>query len=140
MHKVFVYGTLKRGFGNNRLLRDAKFLGRAFLLTHHAFKDLGSFPGLIRIKRNAPRLVGGEVWEVTDEQRDSLDMLEGHPNFYERQPALVHTTNGMFTEVETYTLPDTAHYRALPEVPETFWRPSADERQELEEYTEAMGV
>ena len=27
--KLFVYGTLKRGYGNNRLLREATFIGPA---------------------------------------------------------------------------------------------------------------
>ena len=79
-HRVFVYGTLKRGFYNHRLLRemDAKFLGEA--LTREPMRMvLGEYgiPYLMRGEADGSAVVPGELWEVGDEGLDALDVLEG---------------------------------------------------------------
>ena len=40
-HKVFVYGTLKKGFGNHRFLRGSVFLGNARTNDHFALYESG---------------------------------------------------------------------------------------------------
>ncbi|MCI0565083.1 MAG: gamma-glutamylcyclotransferase [Nitrososphaera sp.] len=88
MELVFVYGTLKRGFGNARLLADSKFLkedtvpGRLYFLGHHAFPY--AIPALTStIYLGFPR-IHGEVFIVHNTVLDKLDRLEGTPNHYER--------------------------------------------------------
>lgn len=75
MTKLFVYGTLKQGYGNNRhFLKDAKFLGEA--KTHRemwALVDLGAFPAMTY----GDMQVRGEVYEVSPSQLSSIDSLEG---------------------------------------------------------------
>ena len=98
MHRVFVYGTLKRGFYNHRLLRemDAKFLGEA--LTREPMRMvLGEYgiPYLMRGEADGSAVVPGELWEVGDEGLDALDVLEGiDEGMYERVTLDVATREG----------------------------------------------
>jgi len=106
-NKVFVYGTLKKDNSTRglNLWSDATYVGDA--VTHDQFNlwDMGSFPA-VTLKGNAS--ISGEVWEVSDEVFESLDRIEGYPEFYER------------TEIETaygkawmYYIPDIEpYYRA----------------------------
>jgi gamma-glutamylaminecyclotransferase len=81
MHKVFVYGTLKKGYGNHRLLKDSTFLGNALTFEKFTLYD-GGFPYLGRY--GASQIIG-EVYEVDDDTLSDLDRLEGvGHNFYDR--------------------------------------------------------
>ena len=79
--KLFVYGTLKRGYYNHKsLMKGAKYLGDAKLDGYCIF-NLGSYPGIM------PKpgfFVWGELFEITDDMLDPLDRLEGHPTLYKR--------------------------------------------------------
>lgn len=72
---VFVYGTLKNGYGNNRLLLGETFIGEAVTIPHEYTMIDGGFPyvllgGVFHIK--------GELWAVeNDDTLLSLDALEG---------------------------------------------------------------
>ncbi|XP_076678997.1 putative gamma-glutamylcyclotransferase CG2811 isoform X1 [Andrena cerasifolii] len=90
LHRVFVYGTLKRGEPNHSLIQDAangyaKFLGLG--------KTTVAYPLIIATKYNIPFLlkkpglghhVLGEVYDVDTHMLKKLDELEEHPTFYER--------------------------------------------------------
>ncbi len=90
---LFVYGTLKRGFGNNLLLRNAEFVGEATTIESDAFIMLtnGRFPAVYR-KDQCGDAVSGELYRVTPEELRRVDELEGHPCWYVRQE--VETTGG----------------------------------------------
>ncbi|KAI4490455.1 hypothetical protein M0804_003399 [Polistes exclamans] len=112
LHRIFVYGTLKRGEPNHKLIQDktngyAKFLGIA--------KTTSSYPLIIATKYNIPFLLKkpGVGHMLT-----KLDELEEHPNFYERteedvfmapESKLKHNKNiqevGMLTKAWIYFLP-----------------------------------
>jgi gamma-glutamylcyclotransferase (GGCT)/AIG2-like uncharacterized protein YtfP len=80
---VFVYGSLKQGFHNHRLLEigQSRLLGDAVSLApEYAMLDLGSFPGLIE----GDQRVTGELYEVDTHTFNRLDHLEGHPHMYTR--------------------------------------------------------
>ena len=77
MEKIFVYGTLKKGFGNNRILDNETFVGRD-TITGWNMIDLGPFPAIVAGTKH----IIGEVWEVNSLQE--LDLLEGFPSFYDR--------------------------------------------------------
>lgn len=98
-HTVFVYGSLRRGMGNHRFLRDSQFVGTTVIEDMFRMISLGVFPGLIR--EGDPRQIVGEVYQVTDQVFSSLDSLEGHPRFYKREQ--VDTPIG---EAWVYVLPD----------------------------------
>ncbi|XP_043513681.1 putative gamma-glutamylcyclotransferase CG2811 isoform X1 [Frieseomelitta varia] len=90
LHRVFVYGTLKRGEPNHSLIQDtsngyAKFLGLG--------KTTIPYPLIIATHYNIPFLlkkpgfghhVFGEVYDVDTQMLKKLDELEEHPTFYER--------------------------------------------------------
>lgn len=88
MHLVFVFGSLKKGFGNHRLLQDSEFIEPA-VTKDAAFKmvSYGGFPGMYH---GGDTAIHGEVYEVDDETFQRLDRLEGHPNFYQREQVQVH--------------------------------------------------
>ena len=95
-HHVFVYGTLMSGYGNNRRIEDAEFVGRAetiepyvmlaqgipyvFEVGHCMVDDMKSPP---RYKDGRP--IKGEVWKLNTDQLASCDQLEGHPIWYRRK-------------------------------------------------------
>lgn len=90
---VAVYGSLKKGFGNHRVLRDAKYLSDAKI--KGTMYSLGGYPAL-SLHGNTDVMC--ELYEVADEETmRGLDRLEGYNekstrNFYERQK--VETSGG----------------------------------------------
>lgn len=81
---VFVYGTLKRPYGNSRLLETSSSLvGEAvtvekFLLVNCGFPYMIPEHMLTGPRRALTARVAGQVWEVQDEATmASLDRLEG---------------------------------------------------------------
>ena len=60
---LFVYGTLKRGCRNHRLIADQRYLGVATTEPRYRLYDLGPYPGLVRDDA-AGLTVAGELWEV----------------------------------------------------------------------------
>lgn len=94
-HYVFVYGTLKRAWGNHRLLVDhkARFISEA--RTMERFTLTEDFPTIWRSSRAIPMLepylgqIMGELYKVTDAGLEACDRLEGHPHSYCRTPTTV---------------------------------------------------
>tara|TARA_R110000751_G_scaffold38032_1_gene91595 strand:+ start:139 stop:531 length:393 start_codon:yes stop_codon:yes gene_type:complete len=82
--KVFVYGTLKKGNGNHGFLKEATYIGDAWtkeeytLLTDH-------YVGLPYVIKEPSYSIAGEIYEVDEHTFMTLDNLEGHPHFYERE-------------------------------------------------------
>lgn len=116
MALLFVYGTLKTGYGNNsRIMLPAGGVLQGTARMYGAvLYDLGSFPGLI-ITDNEDDLVHGELWEVPDKGIPALDRLEGHPNFYCRtKVVVVDNTEEDEIEVETYVWAGTPDQGMLP--------------------------
>jgi len=88
---MFVYGTLKSGFGNNRLLQTSEFIGDATTDRPYLLTDCG-FP-FASETGNKLLPVMGEVYRVDDPTaQQRIDGLEGHPNFYERKQVPVTMT------------------------------------------------
>ena len=82
-HRVFVYGTLKNGFYNNKLLveRSAAYMGTARTCRPMRMV-LGEYgiPYLFDAEQGqgqAAAAVRGELWEVDDAGLYALDVLEG---------------------------------------------------------------
>jgi gamma-glutamylcyclotransferase (GGCT)/AIG2-like uncharacterized protein YtfP len=84
IQRVFVYGTLKHGHGNHRLLQHKGALFSGPARTDEAAFDLccnGSFPYALMAGKYH---LGGEVYTVDEDVFKSLDRLEGYPRFYNR--------------------------------------------------------
>lgn len=79
---VFVYGTLKAGRGNHRLLRHTEFVGEGTTISN--FYMVGS--GVPYLIPGGEHRVLGEVYTLPDEDTlEALDRLEGHPHHYRRE-------------------------------------------------------
>uniref|UniRef100_A0A131YM80 Gamma-glutamylcyclotransferase family protein n=1 Tax=Rhipicephalus appendiculatus TaxID=34631 RepID=A0A131YM80_RHIAP len=89
-HYVFVYGTLKSGETNHRILTDP-VNGRSTLLGQA--RTLKKWPLVLVSSYEIPCLlpceglgheVHGEVYQVDDRMLEVLDRLESHPDYYVR--------------------------------------------------------
>ena len=97
--KVFVYGSLKRGYGNHQHHLDkSEFLGQAETLPQYSLFSLGAYPGVIK---GGVTSVQGELYGVDKEGLRNLDRLEGHPSYYQRE--VIETSEG---EAWIYLLPE----------------------------------
>nr|XP_023030271.1 putative gamma-glutamylcyclotransferase CG2811 isoform X1 [Leptinotarsa decemlineata]XP_023030272.1 putative gamma-glutamylcyclotransferase CG2811 isoform X1 [Leptinotarsa decemlineata] len=90
VHKVFVYGTLKKGEPNHFWFSKSS---EGFCKYLCDAKTKEKFPLIIATEYNIPFLlhspgngyqVKGEVYEVDDKVMADLDDLEGYPGFYAR--------------------------------------------------------
>ena len=80
-HRVFVYGTLKRGFYNHKHISssNATYLGDRTTSTRYPlFVDFYKIPYLV----NAPnepfcKPIAGELYNIDDATLQTLDVLEG---------------------------------------------------------------
>ncbi len=102
MNKVAVYGSLRKGLGNHRVLGESKLIGKEWIPNYEMF-SLGSFPGI----RNGKGAIYVEVYEVDSDTLERLDTLEGYHaknsvnNFYDKEEvstkfgdALIYTLQG----------------------------------------------
>ena len=82
-HQVFVYGTLKRHYGNHYRISDGGSLFRGQATIKGLMFHIGGFPA---VNLEEPWIeITGEVFDVSDKVLKSLDYLEGYPNHYDRQ-------------------------------------------------------
>lgn len=108
MTNVFVYGTLRMGEYNSPLLGDARLIGDFKSAAKYTMYDInGGFPAIIG---GGSTQIVGEVYEVDDATLARLDRLEGHPNFYRRDPIDVEGFEG---EVIAYFMPRAADYPVI---------------------------
>lgn len=100
---VAVYGTLKEGFGNHRLLKNTEKLGEFKTNPIFTMLHLGGFPAIIE---DGSTEIFCEIYNVTENDvLKSLDRLEGYPNFYNRK-----TIDTPWGKAWIYYLDDTYNY------------------------------
>lgn len=80
-NRVFVYGSLKRGFSNHVLLRRADYLGEHVTESRYTMYDLGPYPA-VSVGGRTP--ISGEVFTVDKLTLLALDRLEEYPRVYDR--------------------------------------------------------
>jgi len=91
-YKVFVYGSLKDGFGNNIILSDSNKIKDTITKNKYEMISLGSFPAVLKEKQVAH--ISGEVYEVDEYTLEDLDILEGNGSFYKRELINVKGVSG----------------------------------------------
>jgi len=85
---VAVYGSLRKGLGNHRVLgTDSELLGEIKTKPEFKLYDLGYYPGL---KKDGDTSVTMEVYRVTPSTLMSVNRLEGYEegreaSFYDRE-------------------------------------------------------
>ena len=120
----------------------AKRLGYDSITGDFSMISFGGFPGVVRINTendlNPPlRTIFGELYSTDEEGLAALDMLESHPNFYER---FRYRTDVLNYRAWMYTLPggqgylDATRYES---VNECIWLPR---KEELEFWADQPGV
>ena len=97
--KIFVYGTLKSLWWNNSVMRDSPCLGRFVTKPRY---DLVEDHGLPFLLPTGEFGVWGETYEVGVDVLQELDYMEGHPDWYRRDP--VELTGGP-EDVLAYFMP-----------------------------------
>lgn len=101
MHRVFVYGTLKRGFRNHRFLESANYLGEAYTIAEYRMLD-GRFP-VLRDAGPDLKPVGGEVYDVDNHTLSKLDDLESvESGMYERTETDIVFSDGRASQAFIY--------------------------------------
>jgi len=96
--RVFVYGTLKRGHGNNYRLARSPLVGRATTMGRWAMLD-GGFPVALS---GDDGFIVGEVYEVSPNVLADLDRLESNGRMYRREVIDLELEDGSFTEAWMY--------------------------------------
>ncbi len=80
--RVFVYGSLKRGFVLHRILEDQRFIGDACTAPGFRLYDVGWFPAMVRDSDGI--VVQGELYDVDADCLVELDRVESEGRLYER--------------------------------------------------------
>ena len=88
--RLFVYGSLKRGFSNEHQMKGATFLRTC--ATQSGFRlvrYLGGYPALVAVPGDAGH-VDGELYDVEELLLAALDEFEGCPQVYQRNQILMN--------------------------------------------------
>lgn len=114
MRRIFIYGTLRRGRENHRVLlrAGATFERAARTAARYDLVDLGPYPALLR---EGPLAISGEVWVIDERATADLDRFEGAPELYVRAP--IELDDGSTVETYVYARPTTA-----PRIASGAWR------------------
>tara|TARA_R100000734_G_C3317632_1_gene110970 strand:- start:3023 stop:3433 length:411 start_codon:yes stop_codon:yes gene_type:complete len=81
--KVFVYGTLKKGFHNHDIIDGGNYIGTAQSVEKFNMINLGGFPAVLYNSDDGYQ-ISGEIYQVTPKILQRLDILEGEGTFYNR--------------------------------------------------------
>ena len=108
MNRIFVYGTLKRGFPNHLILADARFIGQVRTLEAFPLVVQGPwFTPAMLPEPGAGHRVWGELWEVDNAKFSELDELENlnRPTGYVRELIMVELADKSVERVWVYLKP-----------------------------------
>jgi len=97
---IFVYGTLRRGFGNHHLVRRAAFLGRGETAERLVMHVAGQIPFAHAAEAAYP--IVGEIYAVDAATLAALDRLEDHPHWYVRTPVTIRMEDGRDLAAQIY--------------------------------------
>jgi gamma-glutamylcyclotransferase (GGCT)/AIG2-like uncharacterized protein YtfP len=103
--KIAVYGTLRAGEANARLMKRAKFVANARTPQRYTMRSMGGFPC---VSKNGASSIAVELYEVDDETLGRLDDLE----------EIVDTTEG---PAWMYLMPSDQRYEQLPVIKSGDW-------------------
>lgn len=113
--RVFVYGTLKRGCDNHRiLLVNSKFVSNAKTL--HPYPMVCKYPSLPYLidAEGEGFCMYGEVYDVGYRTMLRLDELKGYPDHYTRREIEVVLDDGSIAKATSYFLADKIQYDKYP--------------------------
>lgn len=89
--KAFVYGSIKHGLPNHRVLGTSEFICSTFTTDKYDMVSMGGFPA---VKESVGvSVIQGEVYEINKETLERLDHLESNGLFYARKLIKVDQVN-----------------------------------------------
>lgn len=98
---IAVYGTLRKGHHNHRLIRNSTYLGKG--TTANEYKMICNGIPFVRPEANqGGSKIAIELYAVDKETLANVDALEGHPDAYKRSPTAVVLENGLTAEAQLY--------------------------------------
>lgn len=83
-HKVAVYGSLRKGLYNHRVLDGSEFIKETKTSFPANLRSFGPYPFVHTSNTEKASPISVEIYEVDDSGLQRLDHLEGYPNFYDR--------------------------------------------------------
>jgi len=110
--RMFVYGTLKKGFGLNRILSDSTYIGHASV-KGYSLRDAGPYPVVFHGDKND--VVHGEVYEVDKDTYNIVASIEEGAGYWLEE---TKTTDG---EPVSLWVSDDKVYGDLPVVEGGCW-------------------
>jgi len=125
---VLVYGSLKYACGNHAIMQSigAKCLGYDSITGEFEMISYGAFPGVVQYSKSGGlTTILGELYAVNEAGLASIDMLEGHPNFYER---FIFRTDRMDRNAWMYTLPSKNSDTTRTYSAAAIWEPTESEQ------------
>ena len=118
---IFVYGTLRTNARNwTRYL--APQCGRAATTSpNFTMRRVGSFErGYPVLEAEGTTAIHGEVFEVDSATLESIDQLEGHPTWYQREMISVRPDDNTEVEAWIYLMPK-GQYPTAPLIESGNW-------------------
>lgn len=100
--KIAVYGTLRKRYGNHRLIEGSKFIGAGLTDEKHTLFASG-IPFVQ--KGGGTHQVRVEVYEVEESDVPRVDSLEGHPEWYRREETPITLDDGTKLDAWLYFMP-----------------------------------
>ena len=131
--RVLVYGSLKQACGNSALMSriGAEWIGYDSITGDFSMMSFGGFPGVVRLSElragKKVTTIFGELYATDEEGLASLDLLESHPNWYER---FKYRTDIHDRRAWMYTLPSDEGYldtNSYASVPAAIWQETPEE-------------
>lgn len=133
-HLIFVYGSLKAGFHNHRLLSDIRATDMGYAVTDERYLLVKgvAFPYLINPEHftkvePCDGLIGnvaGELYRVSDKGLGALDQLESHPSFYRRE--VIKVNDGVETWAYFLSRPSERWDNPMRYISNAIAKPNAD--------------
>jgi len=100
---IFVYGSLKKGKHNHRLLVNQEFVEDGVTSSSYPLVDFGAYPALLKEQPNIPSLpVKGEIYKVDAKGLQDLDWLESNGRLYNREEIGITSDSGSTVKAWVY--------------------------------------
>jgi gamma-glutamylaminecyclotransferase len=129
MARLFVYGSLKRGFSNSHLMRGARFVTECSTTAGYRLVVYeAGYPALVNAP-SSPQHVEGELYELGVNMLAELNAFEGCPDLYQRElvPLVIRgqVSSDLRAEAFAYVI-DEQRAQGWEEIPRIVWREEAD--------------
>lgn len=117
--RIFVYGTLKRRYGNHGVLGNSVFLGEGVTVDQSFTMFDGGFPFVSDgFPGDHNGTIVGELYETNDKRiLDNLDRLEGVPYLYVKREVDVTLLDGNTYQATIYVASEGSNARLTSKTP-----------------------